>query len=358
MKLRLSSFRLAFFLIAILLILIILSAIIPQKNIAEDEILNWKEFLGDKYVVIEKLGLDRIYFSPTFFAVLGLLAISLVAGNIKRFKTIYQIEKTIVKARHLGSILFHLSLLVIISGIILNYLYKFEGIFALTEGQRAADTRAEYFRVLAGPLYPDRFDRFTIELLDVNPAYTSHDAQTEAAEIILRPIGGEAPITGTILTNSPLKWHDLEFHFGALTGYSPEVLITDTAGTKIFRNFIRLSTRKEKGRTVYADFVILPRDELKINVEVQPVDNAVDAAEFFVVVEHGHNPVYEGTLALADTASVDGLRLTIPRLRRWCYVDVIQSRFLGLVFAGFWTALAGMVIGFVPRVIGRKRRIE
>ncbi len=346
----------AFFLIAILLVLVVLSALVPQKDVAQDRILDWEEFLGDGYVVIEKTGLDQIYSSPLFFLVLGLLAINLAAGNLKRIKLVFRAEKPLVKARHLGMIIFHLALLLIIAGVILNYLFRFHGVFGLTEGQTARDTEQKYFRIFAGPLYPGQFGRFAIELAGVDPVYETAGARTAAAEITLRPAIQETPITDTILINHPLAWRGLEFHFGSKTGLSPEVLVTDTSGQQIFRSFVRLSTRRVEDRTLSSDFVIIPSKNLKINVEVQSADEAIDSAVFVVAVEQAHVIVYQGTLTPVDTVAFGGLRLTIPRLRRWCYVDVVENQFLNLVFIGFWTALAGLVIGFVPRLISRRKQ--
>jgi hypothetical protein len=61
-------------------------------------------------------------------------------------------------------------------------------------------------------------------------------------------------------------------------------------------------------------------------------------------------------VAHADTVRYDNLTLTVPRMRRWCYIDVVENPFLSLVFVGFWTGLGGMVIGFVPRLIARKAK--
>ncbi|UCH16488.1 MAG: sugar transferase, partial [Burkholderiales bacterium] len=87
------------------------AAVIPQRDVADDQMLDWRQFLGDAYRIVERLGLDRIYFTPLFFICLGLLAVNLVMGNVRRFRTIYKAEKTLLKLRHVGSIIFHLSLL-------------------------------------------------------------------------------------------------------------------------------------------------------------------------------------------------------------------------------------------------------
>ena len=179
----LASTRLAFILIAALLAMIVVSAVIPQRDFVEGQIVDWRATLGERYAFIEQLGLDRIYFSPPFFVVLSLLAVNLVAGSIRRFRTVLRVERTLLKARHVGSIVFHLSLLLIIGGIVLDYLFKFHGVFGLTEGQTASDEPSEYFRVFTGPLYRGAYGRFEISLERVHEIYEIGGASTEAAEI-------------------------------------------------------------------------------------------------------------------------------------------------------------------------------
>ena len=55
-------------------------------------------------------------------------------------------------------------------------------------------------------------------------------------------------------------------------------------------------------------------------------------------------------MALGDTVVVADLRVGVPRIRRWCYVEVVRAPFLGLVFGGFWTALAGLTISALARI--------
>ena len=350
-KAGITSYRLGFFLIGLLLLLILISAVIPQKDVVENQILDLEKILGDKYIIIEWLGLDRIYFSPLFFITLALLAISITVVNIKRFKLILKVEKTLIKAKYLGSIIFHLSLLLIIAGIILNYLYKFNGVFAMTEGQALNDSELAYFRIFKGPFQSDESGRFVLKLEKVHDDYKIKDTFGEAAEISLVPSTGESELKAHIFTNNPLKWKNLEFHFGLVTGYSPEVVVMDTSGNHIFKNFVRLATRKIEAEKVYSDFVILLNPTHKIEIEVVPDIEAT----YNINVADETETLYKGVLNSEDTVSFDGYEVTIPRLRRWCYVDVIESPFLNLVFTGFWMAIAGLVISFVPRLIDQMK---
>jgi hypothetical protein len=61
-------------------------------------------------------------------------------------------------------------------------------------------------------------------------------------------------------------------------------------------------------------------------------------------------------VAPGDTVVAADLRVGVPRTRRWCYVEVVRAPFLPLVFAGFWTALAGLTISALARISGKEWR--
>ncbi len=348
-----ASTRLAFFLIAILVLLVVLSAVIPQKEIATGRIVDLQDRLGSGYRVIELLKLDEIYTAPYFFVLLGLLSVNLAAGNVRRFRIIYRTERTLLHARHLGSILFHLSLLVIVGAVILNYLYRFEGVFSLTEGQ--SETEAGYFRTFSGPLHSSESDRFQIALETFYEAYRVNGDSIEAAQIALSPASGQVPMAAVIWTSQPFLWNSMKFHMGARSGYSPELLVEDSAGQVLFRSFVRLATLKQNGEARYFDSVYVPGAGIEVAIEVRPAVSPEDPVRFDVRVHRDGNGLFSGSVSTAEAVTFDGLRLSVPRLRRWCYIAVVESPYLNLVFFGFWAALAGLTISLVPRIMRRER---
>lgn len=356
MKINLASTKLAFVLIGLLLSLIIISAIIPQQDIAQNQILNWQETLGDNYKYIEILKLDQIYKTPVFFIVIGLLIINLIFGNVRRFKIIYNSDNSLVQARHIGSIIFHLSLVLLLVGIILNYMYTFEGTLALTEGQSVVETKNSYTRVYSGPFYTEEYDRFKIKHIMYHDSYIIENTVTSASEISLKDSPNAPEKTVAITTNHPFIYNDLEFHYELQHGYSPEVIIIDSTGSIIFKNFIRLAIQRSKEHTLHADYYMLEDYSMKIIIEATPNNNQLDSTLFNLNVEIDENLLYQGTLGLNDTIDYNGYRLVIPRLRNWCYINVIKSPYLNLVFFSFWLALIGMTIGLIPRVIGAKKK--
>ena len=358
MRLNFASTKLAFFLIAALAILIIISAIIPQKDIAENHIADLKELLGDGYVVIEKLKLDEIYTSPYFFILLGLLAVNMATGNIRRFKIVYKTEKTLLKARHLGSILFHFSMILIMFGVILNYLYRYEAVYALTEGQSAVNSTSSYFREFKGPAYTESDIRYQLHLYKVNESYKVEESFTKAAEISIATEDDPDSITATILTNHPLKWGDIEFHMGSKTGYSPEIVVEDNTGHQLFKSFVRLASRKIEGETIHYDYITIGETDIKIDITVLSDTVILDSPEYQITVHEDERLLCDTTLTDIDIIECEELKISVPRLRRWCYISAVNSPFQNLIFFGFWSALSGLAIGFIPRLMENKSRKE
>jgi hypothetical protein len=347
MRINFASTRLAFVLIAVLVLFLTLSAIIPQRNISEDQILNWQEFLGDKYVVIDKLGLDRIYFTPAFFIVLGLLAANLLFGNIKRFRNVYKAERTLFKTRHLGSILFHLSLILIMVAVILNFLYKYHSVLAMTEGQTLSDRPASYHHEFQGPLYADSYDRFTLSLSDIKSNDDDSLSLGQVAAIAVQSAGAKNQTE--VSTNHPFEFGELQFHYGLKSGYSPEFLLTDSGGNELFRSFVRVANRKEDGQYVHRDFIVVPDGDLHLEIEVNPDSSGLNIA-YQITASQDSVELYSSSISSNDTVNFSGYKFTVPRLRQWCYIDVVKSPYLNLVFFGFWSALAGLTLSFVSRL--------
>jgi hypothetical protein len=47
---------------------------------------------------------------------------------------------------------------------------------------------------------------------------------------------------------------------------------------------------------------------------------------------------------------VDEFALSLPRMRRWAFVEARENPGVGVVFAGFWIGLAGLSLTFLARV--------
>jgi cytochrome c biogenesis protein ResB len=352
----LASTKLAFFLIALVVLQILVSAVVPQKGLVEEQIIGMRSMLGDDNAVVRFLQLDRIFFSPFFLISLGFLMVNLLAGNLKRFRTVLRVEGTLLKARYLGSIIFHLALLMISCGVMLHSLYRFDGAFGITEGQRVLDEESQYFYITKGALSREPAGRFSLTLEDIDREYPVKDATTDAASVLLEPAAGGAPLKGMLRINQPFRWEGYEFHYGALTGFSPEVLVLDPSGEILFRRFVRMKVRKSGSEWIHADFVELPDSGTRIEVHINEVDGGQTALRRLLNITRADSTLFSGEVAAGDTVTVGDIRVAVPRVRNWCYLHAVRNPWLWLVFTGFWLGLTGLTISVLPRVIPKKER--
>jgi hypothetical protein len=353
-RIDLASTRLAFVLLALLVVHIVAAAIIPQHKIAQDQFLDLMPQTGAVHDTIEFLRLDRIYTTWTFHVLLGLLVVNLAAGNIRRFRRVYRIERTLLRMRHLGSIIFHVALIAVLLGAIGNYLYKFQGVFALTEGQTAADGPDGYFRTFLGPLTSPRPSEFRLTMEGIDPEWEQDGVTTLAAHLRIESQDGMA-VAEAVRIGHPLRWRKLEFHLGARTGFSPEVLLVGPDGSVIFRSFVRIASARHEGVDVHSDFIELP-GQLTLRLEIHDSESPLPLR--WVAAERADSVLFEGYVAEGDTVLVDELALSLPRMRRWAFVEARENPGVGVVFAGFWVGLAGLSLTFLARVRADHRRGE
>ena len=351
-RIDLGSTRLAFVLIALLVAHVVAAAIIPQPGIAQDKFLDLVVEGGFGHRVIEVLRLDRIYTTWPFHLLLRLLAVNLVVGNVRRFTRIYRTERTLLRLRHIGSIVFHLAMVAVLLGAIGNYLFRFHGVFALTEGQSASDDAEGYFRVFPGPFAPDPPGEFRLTMDGIEPEWEQGGVTTVAARMRLEA-PGEPPLTHTIRLGHPMHWRDRELHLGARTGFSPEVLLRGADGSVIFRSFVRVAAANHEGVDVHSDFIELP-GQLSLRLEIHE-PNGTEPRRWLSASKAGV-VLFEGYVADGDTFDVDGGRLSSPRMRRWAFVEVRENPGLTVVFTGFWVALGGLTLTLIARVRGGPRR--
>ena len=207
--------------------------------------------------VIDSLHLDRIYTTWPFHVLLLLLTVNLIVGNFRRFTRIYCVERTLFRLRHLGSIVFHLALVAVLLGALGNYLFRFHGVFALTEGQSATDDVRGYFRVFHGPFASDPPGDFRLTMEQIEPAWEQDGVTTVAARMRLEA-PGEPPLIDTVRFGHPIRWRSRELHLGARAGFSPEILLQENDGSVLFRSFVRVAAANHEGETVHSDFIELP----------------------------------------------------------------------------------------------------
>ncbi len=116
-----SSIKLAIWLLAIIAVLSLLGTLIPQNQDAQ---LYIDRFGRSGYQAIEKTALNDVYASPLFIFLIILFAINLTVCLLNRIS---------LKARMLGSLLSHVSILIILIGALAGMFFGHKGLIKIGE---------------------------------------------------------------------------------------------------------------------------------------------------------------------------------------------------------------------------------
>ena len=176
-----TSPRTAAYLMAAVVFLVLLSAIVPQEGFDTGRVKGSGGIIEALQPAMRALALDRIYSSPMFLILLVLLSTGLLAGSLRRLTHLSRMKSPAVKVQHLGSVIFHIALVVVLAGAMLNRSYSFQGAFGLTEGQQVVDDPGSYVKMASGSLRGEQFRRFQLRLNSIDLHHPAGGATTEAS---------------------------------------------------------------------------------------------------------------------------------------------------------------------------------
>lgn len=245
-----------------------------------------------------------------------------------------------------GSILFHLSLIVLCIGIFLSTFASFHGSFNLTEGE----TFNKFTRLDSGIFYHDDTNIKPVKLISYIPQLNVNGSLTEAA-VIEYTNNGLNKIDTTYI-NKPINLGSKKLYIGTKIGYSPYIEIINKNGEKVFHGFLRLANT-QSGNTIYnKDFIYL--DTTKIEFEFLPdlktksSNNLVNA--ILIVKINNDQRVFT---AAGVNKEVDNYSISYYGFRKWVSFDIKDDTGVMVIF---WAALLGS-IGLAMRLLFVKKKI-
>jgi cytochrome c biogenesis protein ResB len=252
-----------------------------------------------------------------------------------------------------GSVVFHLSMLVFLIGIIASILGRFDAEMILTEGQTFSFAEDQMLKVngkgrlspeLPGTLVSlDRFEsRFEQGKFPVD--YAAHMSLMDGPLSIRKD---------TVRVNQPLK-HDRWQIFLHRYGYAPRFEIRDRSEKLLFDSFVNL-VFTEANQTDHFDVPLLP-----LRLEAQFVPENGKQGEFVVsrtptpenpslrirAIADGE-PIGEQEVLLGDTASFGAYVIKFAEMRQWAWFGIVYDPGYGLIIVAFTLCVAGLAHRFV-----------
>jgi hypothetical protein len=185
----LASVKFAVTLIILIALLCVVGTLLPQ-GVEVAAYLQKNPAAAARMESFERMGLTHLFSSGGFLALLGLLAASVTACGLRRFAVV---RRTIGSARRraLGSMLAHISLLLILSGAVIRGVWGQKGYLELREGVTATAFQVENgMKPLPFGLHLAKFEVEGYDQPKVDAAAHTghaHDAKLESILVIQWP---------------------------------------------------------------------------------------------------------------------------------------------------------------------------
>lgn len=402
-----QSKKLALILIGLFTLTVIIAAIIPQPVFIEKEEYGlWKSNHPTFIAFSEKLGLTHIYTSWWFITILVLLFVNTLVCNLYRIPVVakrtgkfdLQIDaeairglrntweiKTKVSQRNIGkvvekvlgersykityaqggrliyatkgkyglwgSLFFHLALLVVIFGAVISSAFTMRGRILLTEGQSLAEVHKSYFLIEESPLFKERHQAFQVRLDEFYPEYIGTQIKMPGSKLTIIDENNEIK-KQTIYVNHPLYYKGAVIYQRNNYGFSPLLVISNKQGEEIWKAYIALAIRKEKGVVRHKDTITLPY-EMKAQIELyQKKSFSLDSSTLRLQITKAGRQVFNGTLRLGDKVFFQNNYLSFTDVRRWTTFNISRDPGWPIILVGIWLA----VFGFLARSLFIRKR--
>lgn len=296
----------------------------------------------------------------------GLLVLLVVNVAFCFFGRIWSRKVTIIS---LGMILFHLSFVAMMGGIIYNSLFYFRGLMRLTEGEALPNNDLRSFDYAERGRFFDmsRFKGKTT-LVKMHTDY-SVDGQNKLAayEIAVEDAPGRKQ--GIIYITKNMDHEGFQY-IPDREGYSQLILLHDKAGRMLYGAHIPLQSLKRKDGTYlyttgtregpgafpYPHEPLSPLYYLQIAYHPTSLKERAGNAEFQVwhfrgePPKPGEQPLAERKVRIGEQLQVGENYLSAAEVRYWVIMSVRYEPGKPIVLTSLWVGLSGMIITFIGRM--------
>jgi len=267
-----------------------------------------------------------------------------------------------------GMILFHISFVAILCGVIYNSLFYFRGLIRLTEGEalQSADPKS-YDTIDKGRFFDISKIKGETSLVRMHRDYkVSGEDKRAAYEIVVGE--GITKKQGIIYITRSLE-HNGFSYFNDREGYSLLVLLSDRHGNEFYGAHVPLQSLRQKDESyLYAtgtkagpSSFAFPQPPAKPLFALQTVYLPSKLTErggevFFrlwplhKVNDEADKPLAEGKAAIGAKFDAGDYTLSVKEVRYWVGMNVRHDPGKPIVLSSLWVGFAGMVITFMGRL--------
>ncbi len=293
----------------------------------------------------------------------GLLVLLAVSSATAFFTRIWRRKLTVVSV---GMIMFHLSFLSLLGGVVYDGLFHFRGTLRLTEGETLPNGKLQSYDVVEhGRFFEFGRLRGETTLRAMHRGFRV-DGQDKRAAYDVLVEDGERREQETIYLTRHLDFEGVRY-FPSKEGYSVLVVLYDEAGDERYGGYVPLQSL-EQPNDMYlyatgnahgsAPFAFPPppeRPRAELLLTYRPnavVDRAGDVS--FQVWPLGSprdaRPARTGTVTVGEEFDAGDFTLVPREIRYWVGMTVRYDPGLNVILASLCGGLGGMVLTLVGRV--------
>jgi len=275
----------------------------------------------------------------------------------------------------MGMILFHLSFVAMLGGVIYNNLFYFQGSLRVTEGETLSNRELESYDIVEyGRFFNPGLLQGETTLIKVHPGYVVDGADKYVAYEIA--IGkSQAKKNGFIYVTKYLEYKGFRYYRDK-EGYSVLAILYDDRGREQYGLHIPLQSFQQKeGVYLYSTgtrsapgSIPFPQEPARplINLQIVYVPTALKERAGDAVFrwwpetgehkERATDETGEGKARIGEQYRAGNFALSVREIRYWVSMHVRYDPGHPIVLASLWVGLGGMVITFLGRIAkaGRK----
>lgn len=393
-----KSKKTALVLLFLFLLLLLVSVVIPQKSyytICEIEAVRQKHPLFVS--IVSKLALDNIFRSILFYVLAAFLSLSvLICTGFRTIKIFFSDYFEIVREqntntpcepetaqefseikikkkyfneariRHAGSILFHISILVMAGGLTITRLFGFNGFLTLTEGHTIKNELDAYGIISQGTFFFENEPAFKITLNKIQRAFK--DGYLTGIRCYLTISDGGRETRKILQVNQPIGHNGEEFIISE-SGYSPHFVLNDAdTHRNIFRGYVNITGNMPSG----PDFFDIPGENIRVYTRFsfkpgRPLpapagdgDFGIYGSKLDIRIENISKDktaiLHKGVISRGEIAKFGKYELAFDDVKNWVVLRGSRDPGRTITFAGFLICVAGLFIRFAPHALIRNNR--
>ena len=250
-----------------------------------------------------------------------------------------------------GSVLFHLSLLILLVGALASVWTRSEGSFILTEGQSFYGASAEYVARKPAALPWSGVGDFEVVLQKFEPEFGQPPTYT--SKLVLRE-DGDAVETLEVRTFQAGSYAGRTF-YQKEHGFSPRFVVKTADEHVLFDGFVALASHLSEENVRYENIFFIADKSLKIEGELFPeavqqegqwhsLSPLPKHPVFLTRIEQEGALVFEGPIALDETLQLKDLSVSFTELRYWSGLQMVTDLGVPVLYVGFFLGCLGLII--------------